>query len=56
MGKDTTDLYAGGVMQQNILNRIGKIQKRGNSSYPSSMINCKSGQQNDSNQDLIGYV
>ena len=40
LGKDRTDLYAGGVLQQNVINDIHGYQKKkikGNLSYPASM-------------------
>ena len=40
LGKNRTDLYAGGVLQQNVINDIHGYQKKkikGNSSYPASM-------------------
>ena len=42
LGKDRTDLYAGGVLQQNVMNDIkssNKKRKIGNTSYPEWMIN-----------------
>ena len=42
LGKDRTDLYAGGVLQHNVMNDIkssNKKRKIGNSSYPEWMIN-----------------
>ena len=41
LGKDRTDLYAGGVLQQNVMNDIHGSQKKrkvGNSSYPEWML------------------
>ena len=41
LDKDRTDLYAGGVLQQNVMNDIHSSQKKrkvGNSSYPEWMI------------------
>ena len=42
MGKDFTDKYASGVVQQNVLNQVSSIQKKAdNSSYPKSMLSCE---------------
>ena len=44
LGKDRTDLYAGGVLQQNVMNDIHSSQKKrkiGNSSYPEWMVDSE---------------
>ena len=42
LGNDRTDLYAGGVLQHNVVNDVKSSNKKrniGNSSYPEWMIN-----------------
>ena len=46
--KDRTDLYTGGVLQQNLFCHLSKTKKPlGNTSYPKEMIENEAGTAND---------
>ena len=57
MGKDFSDKYASGDVQQNVLNQISSIQKKAdNSSYPNSMLSDETNVEENRDKEVGLFV
>ena len=57
IGKDKNDLYAGGVLQQNIFNQISNINNQmGNSSYSTNTISKESNPAQSKVKEIAKYI